>query len=110
MPDMSKLTTKALQLDALRTIRSQASACYRERLKIKIKMTALQRNLNTTQNKGLDLAAQEKQGTLQDNSMHGQHYYQQGPSQAENTLQRYNGGGDNNNDRNRFENMNSSNV
>ena len=52
MPNLSTLTTKALQLTALRTVRSQASASYRELLKEKVKMTTSLRNLNTTQNRG----------------------------------------------------------
>ena len=110
MPDVSTLTTKALQLDALRTVRSQASASYREIQKENIKMTILLRKLNLTQNRGSDLATHGNHGNLKDYSMHGQNYYQQGPSQAENTLRRYNGGRDNNNVRNRFENITSGNV
>ena len=52
MPNLSTLTTKALQLTALRTVRSQVSASYRELLKEKVKMTTSLRNLNTTQNRG----------------------------------------------------------
>ena len=110
MPDLSILTSKSLQLDALRTVRSQASTSYHELQKEKEKMTTLLHNLNTTRNRGLDLATQGNHRNLQDYSMHWQKYYQQGPSQAENTLQRYNGGGDNNNARNRFKNINCGNV
>ena len=56
MPNFSTLATKALQLDALRAVRSQVSASYRELQKEKAKMTILLRDLNTTQNRGLDLA------------------------------------------------------
>ena len=96
MPNVSTLTTKALQLTALRTVRSQASASYRELLKEQRKMTSLLRNLNTTQNRGLDLSTHRTQGHQQNNSSHGQIFYPQGPSQADNTLQRYNGGGQDN--------------
>ena len=110
MPDFSTLTTKALQLTALRTVRSQASTSYRELLKEKLKMTTLLRNLNTTQNRGLDLATHVNHGQQQHNPSHGQKNYQQGPSQAENTLQRYNGGGQDNNVGNNFGNNNFHNV
>ena len=53
-------------------------------------MTTLLRNLNTTQNRGLDLATHGNEEHQQDNSSHVKSFYQQGPSQAENTLQRYN--------------------
>ena len=71
MPDLSRLTAKALQSTALYTVRSQASASYRELLKEKEKMTTLLRNLNTTQNRGLDIATHGNEGYQQDNSSHG---------------------------------------
>ena len=88
--DLSTLTTKALQFTVLRTVRSQASTSYRKLPKKKVKMTTLLRNLNTTQNRGLDLATHGNEEHQQDNSSHVKSFYQQGPSQAENTLQRYN--------------------
>ena len=48
MPDLSKLVTKAMQIDALHTVRTQASARYRDLKKEKEKMTVLLRSLNTT--------------------------------------------------------------
>ena len=71
MPDLARLTAKSLQSTALRTVRSQASASYRELLKEKEKMTTLLRNLNTTQNRGLDIATHGNEGYQQDNSSHG---------------------------------------
>ena len=71
MPDLARLTAKSLQSTALRTVRSQASASYRELLKEKEKMTTLLRNLNTTQNRGLDIATHGNEGCQQDNSSHG---------------------------------------
>ena len=46
MPDLSKLKTKALQLVALRQVRTYASICYRDLLQEKKKMTTLLRSLN----------------------------------------------------------------
>ena len=43
------ITTSALQLTALRTVRSHVSTSYRELLEERVKMTTLLRNLNTTQ-------------------------------------------------------------
>ena len=48
IPDLSKLVTKAMQIDALHTVRTQASARYRDLKKEKEKMTVLLRSLNTT--------------------------------------------------------------
>ena len=73
-------------------------------------MTTLLRNLNTTQNRGLDLATHGNEEHQQDNSSHVKSFYQQGPSQAENTLQRYNGGGQDKKVGNKFANINSRNV
>ena len=58
----------------------------------------------------MDLATHGNQGHHQYNSSHGQNVYQQGPSQAKNTLQRYNGGGQDNNVRNKFANNNLRNI
>ena len=57
--DLSKLSTKALQLDDLRTIRTHISARYCELLKEKEKRMILLHNLNTRQNRGLELSTQE---------------------------------------------------
>jgi len=89
MPDLSTLTTKDHQLDALRTVRTQASSSYREIEKEKKKMTILLCSLNTMQNRGLILS---NQGNA--NSNRGQNYFQQSPSLPESTLSRYNSGGE----------------
>ena len=58
MPDLSTLTTKSCQLDALHTVRTQGSSSYRELEKEKKKTTVLLHNLNTTQNRELTLSNQ----------------------------------------------------
>ena len=70
MPDLSTLTTKSHQLDALRTVRTQVSLSHRELEKEKTKMTVLLRSLNITQNRGLALS---NQGNA--NTNRGQNYF-----------------------------------
>ena len=93
MPDLSKLVTKAMQIDVLRTVRTQTSARYRDLKKEQEKMTVLLRSLNTIQNRGLALATNSNEI-----STRGQHYYQHSLSLAETTISRYSRGGNNNED------------
>ena len=55
MPDLTTLTTKSLQLQALRTVKTQACKSFSELSKEKEKITNLIRNLDTTQNRGISL-------------------------------------------------------
>ena len=51
MLDLSTITTKALQLDILYTVRTQAAISYRSLDKDKLAMVILLRDLNTTKNR-----------------------------------------------------------
>jgi len=91
MPNLTTLTTKALQLDALRYMRHHASKCFNELVKQKDQMTALFRSINPSHNRGSSLNMSAISENSGEDTTHGELYFQQGPSLAESTMQRYNG-------------------
>ena len=112
MPDLTKLTNKALQLNALRDICSYAVTSFKTLAKQKSSLKALLRDINPSRNRGMTLGIQyeaihdedfhstptnnytSSNVSFQDNQ--GSNFaYSQGQSIAEQTLQRY--GPDNNN-------------
>ena len=98
MPDSTTLITKALQLHALRTVRTQACKSLRELGKEKETMTNMLRALNTTQNRGLALNTDGFHNfNTSDNNQsqdHGKNNLQQGPSSAKRAMDRYSGDGE----------------
>ena len=56
MPELTTLTSNALQLEALRTVSSQDFTKYKELEKQKAQMTDLLRSMHTSQQRGMGLA------------------------------------------------------
>ena len=78
MPDLTTLTTKALQLAKLRTVRSQAATHYKELKKQKDQMTALLRSMNHLQQRGMGLATMTINNRINNENLETwKSYYQQ---------------------------------
>ena len=91
MPNLTTLTTKALQLNALRDIRQFASSSYKILNKRKDVLKELLRETQPSRNRGMNL---EIQGQLDTQGTNGSSYsYQQSGSVAEQTIGQYTQGG-----------------
>ena len=82
MPSLAMLTTKALQLDALRYVRHRASKCFNDSVKQKNQMSALLRSMNTSYHQGSSLNMSTINENSGEDTSHGELYFQQGPSLA----------------------------
>ena len=90
MPNVTTLTTKALQLEALRTVRCHASTHYKSILKQKEQMTVMLRVLDNSTTRRQSLHTGTVSDTHDAATYHGQSYFQQRASLAETTIARYN--------------------
>ena len=91
MPDLTKLTTKALQINALREIRQHASTSFKILNKRKDTLKELLREMNPTRNRGTNLGTHgycEPDTASSGSSL----AYQQGGSIAEQTISQYSQG------------------
>ena len=91
MPNLTTLTTKSLQVEALRTVRRHASTGWKAISKQKEKMATMFRSMNPNTQRGTTMQ-------YSDDNAHGYHndhargvaYFQNSASLAETTLARYN--------------------
>ena len=75
MPKLTNLTSMTLQLEALRTVRSQSSTKYKEIEKQKAHMIFLLRSIYTSQQRGMGLATMIEGISHQEYSDYVQSYY-----------------------------------
>ena len=87
MPDLTTLTSKALQLNALRDIRQFASSSYKILNKSKDVLKELLREMQPSRNRGMNLEIQSQQDTQRNNG--SSYSYQQSNSVAEQTIRQY---------------------
>ena len=90
MPNLTTITIKALQLEALQTVRHYASKQYKDLFKQKEQMTTILRGLNNSTHRGRSLHTGALSDDNNDTTTHGQSYFQQRASLAESTTSCYN--------------------
>ena len=72
MPNLTTLTTKALQLDALRYVHHHASNCFNDLVKQKGQMTALLRSMNPSHNRSSSLNMSAINENSREDTSHGE--------------------------------------
>ena len=105
IPDLTKLISKALQLDALQSVRVYTSSSFELLNKQKDTLKALLRDIQIARNRGMSLGIHgsdtnptedtTSQSVGFQNSPSQKYAYNYGPSVAEQTLQCYNPGDSN---------------
>ena len=96
MPELTTLSTKALQIEALRLVRTCAVASYQSMLKQEDKISSLIRSLHSNNSRGTQSRQFGSSNVINSGiPAHGHSLFQQGPSLAEQTLSKYNGGSNN---------------
>ena len=93
MPDLTALTTKALQLEALRSVRTEASKSFKSLQKQKDLMSKLLRSLHPSHSRSSNVFLDSNRELSLNDSMTGNNghmlQYQNGQSPAESTIRRY---------------------
>ena len=72
MPDLTSLPTKALQIEALRKVRSQAAISYKSTKKAEKTISTLLRSMHISQHRGLNLYTESEGSVINDTASHGQ--------------------------------------